>query len=229
MFGFNNKMLRRNPIAHRQDAGGAFGGYANATARGLAFGLVAGTKIATDKGWRPVETVADGDLILTFDRGLQKVLSVNKGLHWGRSSPCPDHLTPLTVPAGALGNEDQLTLLPEQSVMVESNAAETLFGDPFALITGTDLIGYRGIERRRIAGDLEVIQLHFHDDEIVFTGRGALAFCPGGRMFDIDRLLAEANTADDYYNILPREQARTLVKYMAQEDATSGEMIPEVA
>ena len=38
-------------------------------------GLVAGTRIATAMGWRAVEAIAVGDLVLTFDNGLQPVVA----------------------------------------------------------------------------------------------------------------------------------------------------------
>ena len=63
-------------------------------------GLVKGTRVATELGWRPVDAVAAGDLVLTFDRGMQPVVAVRRRFlaDLGAAS------WPLSVPAGALGN-----------------------------------------------------------------------------------------------------------------------------
>lgn len=228
MFGLNNRTSRNGPMAHRQEIGGGMGETAN-RATGLAFGLVAGTQVATAMGWRPVEAITLGDLVLTFDRGLQPVRSVSKGLHWGKATPCPTALQALTVPAGALGNQDEMTLMPEQSVLVESDTADALFGDPFTLIGAAELDGFRGITRVPPTGELDVIQLHFDADEIVFVGRGALTFCPGARMFDMDTLLSGDVEDCEGYRTLPRDEAAMLIRCLEDEDCVSGTMAPESA
>ena len=122
MFRTTKKWLGRGPAAYRQEMGGSFGHGASGIADGLADGLVAGTLVATLKGWRPVETINVGDLVLTFDRGLMPVRSITKGVHWDRPSSCPRPLLPLLVPKGVLGNNAVMTVLPEQSLMIESDA-----------------------------------------------------------------------------------------------------------
>jgi hypothetical protein len=41
-------------------------------------GLVAGTKVATTAGWAKVETIAEGQQVLTFDGGLQTVVAITR-------------------------------------------------------------------------------------------------------------------------------------------------------
>ena len=187
---------------------------------GLATGLVAGTMVATAMGWRLVEAIAKGDMVLTFDRGLQPVRALTRGVHWDRTTPCPNLLWPLKVPAGALGNQDAMTLLPEQCVMVESDTADMLFGDPFTLLSGADLAGFRAIQRIDPVKQLEVIQLHFDDDEVVFANAGALVFCPSLRAIDVAELLASRPDAARYAP-LPSDEARMLVECLVDEDAVS--------
>ncbi len=226
MFGLMNKTPGRKAMLHRQETGGMCGGTTTPLTSGLACGLVAGTHVATALGWRTVEAIATGDLVLTFDRGLQPVRGVVRGVNWDRAAPLPDSLCPLHVPAGALGNQEVMTLMPEQSVLLESDTADAVFGDPFVLVAGAGLVGFRGIERLRPDGVHEVIQLQFDTDEIVFANLGALVFCPDARILCVDTLLsAEADTPPAYRS-LPADEAAMLINCIADEDAVAEITVP---
>ncbi|MCG6901150.1 MAG: Hint domain-containing protein [Rhodobacter sp.] len=183
----------------------------------MASGLVAGTMVATPHGWRPVEAIVTGDLVLTFDRGLQPVRAITRGVNWSGDLPCPTSLWPLTVPAGALGNQDPMTLLPEQCVMVESDAGDVLFDDPFTLLSAAELHGFRGILRGMPDAELEVIQLQFDDDEVVFANAGALVFCPSLRVINMDALMAVRPDAMRYLP-LSAVEAELLLDCIEDED-----------
>ena len=177
----------------------------------IAGGLVAGTRVATQIGWRGVEAVATGDLVLTFDGGLQVVTGVTRQIVWTMGNRADYATWPLTVPAGALGNRDAMTLIPGQSVMVESDTAEAVFGDPFAMIPAAALDGFRGIHRSIPATQVEVITLHFAQDEVVFANIGALFFCPAQT-----DLLSEP--VPQTYHTLTMAEADLLIRYLALED-----------
>ena len=177
----------------------------------VAGGLVAGTKVATQIGWRAVEAVAAGDLVLTFDGGLQLVTAVTRQTVRTMGHRADYALWPLTVPAGALGNREAMTLIPDQAVMVESDTAEAVFGDPFAMIPAGALDGFRGIHRSAPAAQIEVVTLHFAQDEVVFANIGALFFCPA-------RTDLLAPPAPQTYHTLTAAQADLLVQFLAQED-----------
>lgn len=144
----------------------------------LTRGFLAGTKVATMAGWRAVEGITVGDKVLTFDNGFQVVTAV--GHHHVASFGAHDDPAhwPLFVPKGALGNRDDMHLLPDQVVMIESDVAERLYGDPFAMVPAKSLEGYRQITRVAPPADMTVITLHFDDDQIVFANMGALFHCP---------------------------------------------------
>lgn len=138
-------------------------------------GLLPGTIIATDKGWIGVESVTAGQHVLTFDQGLQKVVSVTRHvLVTDRSDPAS---WPIALPPGALGNEDAMTILPHQSFLIESDLAERALGDPFVLVRGAMKRGENGIEPVRPGSQIEVFQLHFARDEIIFANVGMLFLC----------------------------------------------------
>lgn len=218
MFGLKTNMFGGTSCAYRQEIGGTRGSYKTTNAAGLGSGLVAGTLVATASGWRPVETLAQGDLVLTFDGGLQPVRAIKRGLHWNSAHACPKAMLPLQIPAGALGNQIQMTLLPEQCTMLESDAADMLFGDPFTLLRAVDLEGFRGIMRAIPDSQLEVVQLQFNDDEVIFANIGALVFCPSQKVINVAELL-DARPEAMRYDALSGETAKLLVECLIDEDA----------
>ena len=180
-----------------------------ATLAELASGLIAGTQVATQMGWRDVAAVTVGDQVLTFDGGLQTVAAVERRTIATGGDLAPGDAWPVFVPAEALGNRDDMVLLPHQSVMIEADAAEEAFGDPFAMIPALALDGYRGITRVPPAAQIEMITLAFAQDEIVFANSGALILCPKSN----DILDAGLSV----YSTLPLDAATALVSIMQMD------------
>ncbi|MCF6444003.1 Hint domain-containing protein [Nereida sp. MMG025] len=178
-------------------------------------GLVGGTKVATPTGWRVVEGVVAGDKVLTFDGGMQTVIEVRRRVLWSGARPCPDHMWPMLVPAGALGNREDMWMAPEQHVLLESDTAEQVFGDPFALIPAAALEGFRGIQRSFPHEKIDVIELVFAQDEVVFANSGALFFCPRGTDFVSDLF---GGAEEPLYTPLSVEQADDLIECLLIED-----------
>jgi len=177
----------------------------------MAFGLAAGTLVATPSGWRPVESLIPGDMALTFDGGMQPLRHVLTDTLWSAEGPCPFPFWPLLVPTGTLGNRLPLALMPEQYVLVESDLAEALCEDPFMLVPATALDGVLGIERVPPAVPQEVYALFFEQDEIIFVNGSALLHCPvegAGATLPLVALAGEA--AQGGYRVLPEEAARVL-------------------
>jgi hypothetical protein len=172
-------------------------------------GLVAGTKVATTAGWAKVETIAEGQQVLTFDGGLQTVVAITR--HVLMTDTTEILSWPLLVPWGAFGNRDDMNILPHQSIMVESDAADALRGDPFAIIRAATFVGFRGITYVRSPDGVEVIQLHFARDEIVFANVGALFLCHAQ-----ENLMSDMGSAT--YEVLAMDAAEDLVDLLMFED-----------
>lgn len=211
MFGLKNSVLGRT--FKTIETTGAYGGGRVSAPTGMASGLVTGTRVATNIGWRMVEAIAPGDLALTFDGGMQTVVRVERSVLWSSPRNCPEHLWPLEVPAGALGNQRDMYLLPEQNVMVESDAAEDCFGDPFALIPAAALTGFCGITRVKPHEEIVVYTLHFKQEQIVFACSGALFHCPA----DDQGCLLDMGQKDATYQALSMNEATMLVECMELE------------
>ncbi|MFD2174461.1 Hint domain-containing protein [Rhodobacter lacus] len=175
--------------------------------RGLAEGIVAGTHIATAMGWRPAEAIAVNDLVMTFDHGLRPVRRVRRSPLFAGPSACPRPLKPLAVPTDALGNGAPMLLLPEQSVLVESDLAEIRYGDPFALIPAAALEGWRGIDRITPHQRIEVVVLECDEDEVLYANGTGLIHCGSVHGHPIGAFLEAAAG----YSVLSLKAAREIV------------------
>lgn len=171
-------------------------------------GIIAGTRLATGDGWRPIEQIEIGDMVLTFDNGLQPVEDI--------ASTCCEtgclhqDAWPLIAPVGALGNRENMKMLPGQAVMIESDIAEEMFGDPFAVLPARALNGLFGIERCKPEPELKTFEVTFAEDEVVFANFGALVHCAAKQNL-IDMCMQGVG------KVLPLTQARKLAELLELE------------
>ncbi len=172
-------------------------------------GLFGSTRVATTHGWRQVSSVKAGDSVLTFDHGMQKVVAVERSTLALDADVSDPSGWPMYVPAGALGNLSDFIVMPGQSVLVESDLAEDLMGDPFALIRAEDLDSVRGISRVAPSERVDVMTLQFENDEVVFGAGGALFLCAaGGCMIE-----AAMRGADTPYRTLSSDEAGLVLSH----------------
>ena len=136
-------------------------------------GLLPGSLIATDAGWKPVETIQPGEMVLTFDNGLQRVVQTHQIVVPRASIPAHKAFK-MVVPMGALGNRREMHLLPCQEVIVESDLAETAYGDPFVMIQALMLEGFFGIHRAPIEGDLRIHMITFAAEQAIYIAGATL-------------------------------------------------------
>ncbi len=184
---------------------------------GIAQGLIAGTLVATEMGWQPVEDLRNGDRVVTFDNGMCPVKAVRISTLWSAEVNAPRSVWPLLVPKKALGNRTEMRLLPEQSVLIESDEAEALHGDPFLLVSASVLDGYKEITRVPPQREMIVVALEFDRDEVVYANGTTLVHCPKAQQ-------AMVSTAEDLmnsghsalYQRLTDVQGRHLVETMHQ-------------
>lgn len=202
MFGLNFKASGMN---HRAaELSGAYdGGLETVT-----HGLMAGTRVASMMGWRGVESLAKGDLVLTFDNGMKEIVDIRRVTICLDAPQTEKALWPVIVPAEALGNKEALTLLPDQGVMLECEAASDLYGDPFAVVVAQALEGVRGIHRAPPTKRIELISVVFAEDQVIYAEGGALILCPSTTT-TLDRLLSGKATD---YEVLGLNDAQFIVE-----------------
>lgn len=170
----------------------------------VAVGIGASTRLATSAGHKAARDIEVGDQVMTFDNGLRSVLSVTKTL-----VPVRHDALPIFVPAGAIGNRVEFVVPELQVVMIESDRAEALFGDPFVLVRAGDLVGYNGICRTIPMKEMELVTIEFEADEVVFGSTGELFFCPVSHK-TIQR--SDSYAGRSSYAVLPSDLAARLTK-----------------
>lgn len=141
----------------------------------VAEGLYALTPVATPLGWVRAGSLVLGAEVLTFDGGPVRVASVSTH----RLDPrTPRAAWPLQVPMDVLGNTDPAVLLPEQGVMLDSDLAEEMYGEPFVTVPASALEGWRGIFRVPPLAQT-VVKLAFDTPALIYAGGDMIVVCPG--------------------------------------------------
>ncbi len=141
---------------------------------GTTSGLAEGCKVAVEGGWRLVEDLRPGDRVMTFDEGLQEVKAVERQCLWTGMSDCPEALWPVFLPAGLIGNDRELMVLPDQAVRLPEDNCD----DPDLLVPAQALAGLPGVERVPPFATVEVVRPIFDCDQLVVTDGEALLYCP---------------------------------------------------
>lgn len=163
-----------------------------------AAGIVAGTLVETAEGWRPVETLAPGMRVQTWDGGLQPLQRVVRH----RLAPAAPLLR---VAGGTLSTCSDLWLLPRQHVMVETGAAAERLDCDMALVPAGALDGLDGVRLERPRRGLDVLGLAFDAEEIVYANTGALLHCPAAGVPVV------AAPMSDFFTVLDAEAARAML------------------
>ena len=85
--------------------------------------FTAGTRIATPEGWRTVEALVPGDMVLTLDAGAQPVLWCAR-----RRSAGQGRQAPLRIEPGVLGNHRAVCLSPQHRLLLGGPLVRQSFG-----------------------------------------------------------------------------------------------------
>ncbi|WP_264210084.1 Hint domain-containing protein [Leisingera thetidis] len=177
-------------------------------------GFLAGTHVASNLGWRPVESLAAGDKVLTFDHGMQVILELHRETLLPGEGELEPARCPLLVPRDALMNRVPLWLMPDQGVLLESDLVEDAQGDPFAVVPACALEGYRGIRRMHPGAQLDLVTPRFAQDEVIYLEAGMLGYAAAPSNLMCGRVFQEEGA----YRVLPPEEARGLVLSMMAEE-----------
>ncbi|OYU18658.1 MAG: hypothetical protein CFE34_09390 [Rhodobacteraceae bacterium PARR1] len=147
----------------------------------VAEGLYALTPVATPQGWVRAGSLVAGAEVMTFDGGPTRIASVSTH----RLDPrAPRAAWPLQVPMEVLGNTEPAVLLPEQGVMLDSDLAEDMYGEPFVTVPAAALEGWRGIIRVPPLAQT-VVKLAFDTPALIYAGGDMIVVCPGLPMLSL--------------------------------------------
>ena len=163
-----------------------------------------GTRIRTERGEVPVETLQVGDLVETRDHGLQPIRWIGQR----RVAAVGPH-APVVIEAGVFGNHDRLVVSPQHRVLVTHWMAELMFGEEEVLVAARDLVNDCSVCVLE-GGEVTYVHLLFDRHEIVWSeGLLTESFLPGPQVMSSleDRVRAEV------LELFPEIDARTHLGY----------------
>jgi len=145
------------------------------------WGLFPGSVVMTDTGPKMVERLAEGDLLETFEQGLQPVSGLLIRAPMRARSEAD---LPFFVPEGVLGNEFPIVLPPHATVVMESDRLEETTGDPFVTVPLVTLNGLAGIHRTTLRLGSISIAIQLSEPSLINVGCGAYACICTGQSLD---------------------------------------------
>lgn len=149
------------------DGRAAIGLAGQAAADAAAGGIVAGSLVATESGWRPVEALRPGVRVATFDGGLRPVRRVTR-------LSLPPGTALVHLPGGALSACADLLLLPDQPLLLPTGPAERILGEAHAFVHARALVGRFGTGRLQPGTAVEIVRIGLETAEAVWVNTGVL-------------------------------------------------------
>ncbi|WP_323782234.1 Hint domain-containing protein [Thalassovita sp.] len=141
-----------------------------------------GTLIATPQGARMVETLREGDKVITRDNGIQEIRWVGARRMNGIELAREPKLQPILVRKGALGNglpERDMMVSPNHRMLVTNEKVNLYFNETEVLASAKHLVGLEGIHKVNVVGTT-YIHFMFDQHEVVLSdGAWTESFQPG--------------------------------------------------
>ncbi|QBF31656.1 Hint domain-containing protein [Thalassococcus sp. S3] len=141
-----------------------------------------GTMIATPTGERRVEDLEIGDRVITRDNGIQDIRWLGKRALTGQELVQAEHLRPVLIRAGALGNglpERDMMVSPNHRVLVANDKTALYFEEREVLVAAKHLTGLDGVDVVEVSG-VTYIHFMFEQHEVVLSdGAWTESFQPG--------------------------------------------------
>ncbi len=142
-----------------------------------------GSLILTSEGNVPVEDLRVGDLVETFDNGLQEIRWVGSSHVNSVGLLTNPKLYPIRIGKGALGwgfPEKELIVSPQHRVLISSKIAKRIFDTAEVLVAANKLVGIDGIEVITDVNEVDYFHILFDQHELVFAnGIVAESLLPG--------------------------------------------------
>lgn len=148
--------------------------------------FVAGVRILTPKGYVPVETLEEGDRVITRDHGTQALRWVGKTVLPASMLRDRPELRPVRIKAGAFGPDEpmqDLRVSRQHRILVRDWRSQVMFGEEGGVLApALSLINDDTIITEAPDQDVEYIHLAFDAHEVVYAeGVEAESFHPFGQ------------------------------------------------
>ena len=141
-----------------------------------------GTTIATPRGEVLVETLREGDKVITRDNGIQEIRWVGERTLDGRELSKARHLRPIMIKAGSLGQglpERDMLVSPNHRVLVSNDRTALYFEEREVLVAAKHLVNNSSIQALDTTGTT-YIHFMFDQHEVVLSnGSWTESFQPG--------------------------------------------------
>jgi len=160
-------------------------------------GVLPGTLIETEFGFKQARTLGLGDLVQTFDGGLREVVNIRHSV--------PRLTAMVHVPAGALGNDADLDLPSDAIVAIDGDLALDLFDLPVVTVKLVALIGHNGISSA-LPQRLARIHIDCAEEELLWAEGGLV-------------VNAGETEEDGFYSVLSLAETRLIVDAGREEHA----------
>ena len=173
-------------------------------------GLPALTCVKTDRGWTAVEDIEVGSYVETFDDGWQPVQTIIRRKVEAVFSGEAYRTKLVRIGSNIVGNTTDLYLPAAQPVLLESDVAEDVFGDPFPIVTAQSLVEADIAEEVLISGSVELFEHHFARSQLVFCSGGAVLLTHSQREQTDD--FAAIGISPDRYHVFDEMTAVALLR-----------------
>uniref|UniRef100_UPI0038928519 Ig-like domain-containing protein n=1 Tax=Pseudooceanicola sp. MF1-13 TaxID=3379095 RepID=UPI0038928519 len=146
-----------------------------------------GTLIATPKGEVLVETLREGDRVITRDNGIQEIRWTGHKDLMGRDFLQQEHLKPVLIQKGSLGYglpERDMLVSPNHRVLVNNDKTALYFEEREVLVAAKHLTGLAGVNR---VDTMRTQYIHFMFDQhevVLSDGSWTESFQPGHQTLD---------------------------------------------
>ena len=129
--------------------------------------IEASSPVETPDGWRPIEDLAVGDLVLIDDHEAQPVRKITS-----REVPAIGHFQPLRIRAPFFGLAQDVLVAPHQSLVIHDDLVEYLFAEERVLVEAGQLSDGSAIFPEHNISTVRYVQLIF-DDHVILNVAGA--------------------------------------------------------
>jgi len=138
--------------------------------------------IATMSGELPVQSLREGDRVITRDNGLQEIAWIGQKTLTQSDLAQNPNLQPIVIKAGSLGHnqpERDLMVSPNHRMLIANDANALLFDERETLVAAKHLVGKPGVVRATVASVTYFHVLFEHHEVVLGNGAWSESFQPG--------------------------------------------------
>ena len=131
-----------------------------------------GTLLATPTGPRPIQSLQQGDRVMTRDNGAQEILWTGHRRMTGARLHAMPHLRPIRFRRDAMGLDRpdlDLVVSPQHRMLVRGPAAKALFNAPEVLVAAEDLINDHSITVDHSLREVTYIHVLFGQHNVIWA------------------------------------------------------------